>query len=175
MEKKPDQPIRPEELRARLQTLEGELSDLKLRAQKYDDFRQELENLRQKYADDLYEERKQVAHWHEQALRWQQDYEQLRIQKGGFGFHTLSTVVVVVIILTAVTTYGFLKWTDGRKHAEEAFRREQLFKIEYALSHGQYEQARDILQRSLQNPEYELAHPQIHMIQEVVLAAEKGR
>ena len=167
--------MRPEALQARLQALEGELSDLKMQAQKYDAFRQELENLRQKYADDLFEERKQVTHWHEQSLRWQHDYEQLRIQKGGFGFHTLSAVVIVVIILTAVMTYGFLKLSDSRKSAEEAFRREQLFKIEYALSHGQYEQARAIIDRSLENPEYEPAYHQIHMIQELIHAAEKSR
>ena len=67
--------ITPEALRGRLQALEEAIATLKDRAQKYDGFRQELENLRQKYADDLFEERKQVTYWHEQALRWQQDYE----------------------------------------------------------------------------------------------------
>jgi hypothetical protein len=175
MEINPERPFLPEELQARLRALESELADLKLRAQKYDTFRQEFENLRQKYADDLFEERKQVAHWHEQAVQWQHDYEQLRIQKGGFGFHTMSTVVVAVVIVTALMTYGFMKLTDGRKAAQEAFRREQLFKIEFALSQGHYQEARDIIHRSLQNPEYELAYPQIEMLQEIVHAAEKSK
>jgi cytochrome c-type biogenesis protein CcmH/NrfG len=170
-----EESITPEALRGRLQALEEAITTLKARAQKYDGFRQELENLRQKYADDLFEERKQVSYWHEQALRWQQDYEQLRIQKGGFGFHTLSAVVLAAMLLTGLAMYLFLKWTDGRNAAFEAFRREQLFKIEFALSHGEYEQAKEALRQSLQNPEYRLAYPQIHLLEEVVLAAEKGR
>lgn len=151
------------------------MATFKARAQKYEGFRQEFENLRQKYADDLFEERKQVTYWHEQALRWQQDYEQLRIQKGGFGFHTLSAVVLAAMLFTGLTTYMFLKWTDGRHAAFEAFRREQLFKIEFALSHGEYKQAKEALRQSLQNPEYKLAYPQIQVLEEVVLAAEKNR
>jgi len=175
METNPEQPLNPETLQLRLQALEGELSDLKLRAQKYEAFRQELDNLRQKYADDLFEERRQSSHWHEQSIQWQHDYEQLRIQKGGFGFHTMSTVVIAVVIVTILMTYAFMKLTDGRKAAHEAFRREQLFKIEFALSQGNYQEARDILQHSLQNPEYELAYPQIEMLQEAVHASEKTR
>ena len=170
-----EESITPEALQERLKSLEEGIAALRARAQKYDGFRQEFKNLRQKYADDLFEERKQVTYWHEQALRWQQDYEQLRIQKGGFGFHTLSAVVLAAMLFTGLTMYVFLKWTDGRKAAFEAFRRDQLFKIEFALSHGEYEQAKEALRHSLQNPEYELAYPQIQVIEAVVLAAEKNR
>ena len=79
------------------------------------------------------------------------------------------------MLLASLATFFFVKWTDGRKAALEAFRRDHLFKIEFALSHGEYEQAKEALRHSLQNPEYKLAHPQIQMLEEVVLAAEKGR
>lgn len=68
-----EESITPEALQERLKLMEEGIAALRARAQKYEGFRQEFENLRQKYADDLFEERKQVTYWHEQALRWQQE------------------------------------------------------------------------------------------------------
>ena len=70
----------------RIAILEKDLQSSKNKAQKYV---QELETLRQQYADDLFTERQSIKSLHEERQQLQRDYSALRVQKGGFGLKVL--------------------------------------------------------------------------------------
>ena len=72
---------------ARISALEAALREAENKTQKY---AQEIEKLRQQYADDLFAERQLAKRLHEDRHQLQLDYERLRVQKGGFGLKAMA-------------------------------------------------------------------------------------
>lgn len=162
-----------EEYQIRIAALEKALAEVENQAQKYAD---ELNNLRQQYADDLFEERRRVRQLHTAQHQLQQDYENLRVQKGGFGFKMLAATGFASMLLTLMLCFVYLKLKPKPDDtlAFEQFKREHLFSIEYALSHGQFAQAQITLQDAIQKHDYQRIHPEIEFARKIVGAAERG-
>lgn len=105
--------------------------------------------------------------------RLQQDYETLRIQKGGFGFKMLVFSGLGGFITALVLCFIYLKLKP--KHPEviafRQFQQENLINFELAISKGQFDEVERTLDRSLERPEYRSIEPQIIFMREVVKAA----
>ncbi len=106
----------------------------------------------------------------------QQDYENLRIQKGGFGFKMLllSGLGGFVTALLLCFVYLKLKPKDPYTVALHNFRREHLFEYELALSKKQFEEVKISLEKEIKKSENQAITAEIVIIRELIEAAEKG-
>ena len=114
----------------RIAGLEKSLQTAQESAQKY---KQDLEKLRQQYADDLFTERQQGKQLRDERFQMQHDYEQLRVQKGGFGMKmlTLSGFLGFLSGLLLCAVYIiFLRPKPDHTAAFEQFRNAHLFNYE---------------------------------------------
>jgi hypothetical protein len=139
--------------------------------------KQELEKLSQRYADDLFAERQLVRQLRADRHRIQQAYEQLRIQKGGFGLRmlALSGFSGFVSALVLCVLYWFLfRPTDAAEAAFSRFAQEELFKYELALSQGHCRQVVQHLEAHAKAPENRLIRPQLDFARKLVSAACRG-
>lgn len=112
----------------------------------------------------------------EENHRIQQGYENLRIQKGGFGFKMLmlSGLGGFVTALLLCFVYLKLKPKDAHTQALHDFRRTHLFDYEWALSKRQFEEVKISLEKEIKNPDNQVIKTEIEMLRELVEAAEKG-
>lgn len=120
-------------------------------------------------------------HWHEQHWKahqenrqLQQQYESLRVQKGGFGFTMLLLTGFAGTVLGLVACYVFMRLHNDQVRAFQRFRGEQQFQLEFDLSHGNFNGASSVLQRSAQHPDYQPILPEIEFVHKVVVAAKQG-
>ncbi len=106
----------------------------------------------------------------------QQDYENLRIQKGGFGFKMLMLSGLGGFVTALVLCFVYLKLKPKDPHiaALDNFRRHHLFEYELALSKKQFEEVRISLETEIKNPENQPIKSEIEILRELVEAAEKG-
>lgn len=106
----------------------------------------------------------------------QHGYENLRIQKGGFGIKMLflSGLGGFLTALLLCFLYLKLKPKDAHTIALQNFRRNHLFEYEYALSKKQFEEVKISLEKELHHPDNQSIKPEIEIIREIVEAAEKG-
>lgn len=157
----------------RIAALETELQTAKKEAQKYT---QELKNLRQQYADDLFEERKNNKRLHEERQRLQRDYAQLRVQKGGFGIKILVLSgfggFVTALVLCLIYLF-FLKPKDQHTAQFEHFRDQHQFGYERAISLGDFESVERDLQTQRDLPENKIIRPEIEFTRKIVSAAKR--
>ncbi|MEZ4920592.1 MAG: hypothetical protein R2792_15935 [Saprospiraceae bacterium] len=161
-------------LQERIQSLESSREKEQMERQNYGAIQQELAHIKQKYADDLFAERKQTQDWHDRARKWQHDYEQLRVQKGGFGFRSMAAVVFATFITGVVICYLLMKLIDQRDEKLQAFRQTDFFQVEYALTQGNVTEAKRILNHSQKLEKNEPIKASIEMVEQVVNACEKG-
>ncbi len=134
----------------------------------------EAENRAQKYAQ---EQRKWTEWQHSQQnnfQRLQADYENLRVQKGGFGFKSLLACGTVSAFAGALLCFLFFRPTDQHVQAFEQFRREELFSIEYALSEGRFDEVEKSLHAQRDLPHYRPIHAEIEALRKLVTAAKRG-
>lgn len=112
----------------------------------------------------------------EENHRIQQGYENLRIQKGGFGFKMLMLSGFGGFVTASLLCFVFLKLKpkDAHTQALHDFRRTHLFEYEWALSKGQFEEVKISLEKEIQNTDNQVIKTEIEMLREVVEAAEKG-
>ena len=164
-DKKSDLENTIQQLQERLQRLESARDANENQSQNYEALSSELQQLKQKYADDLYAERQQTKEWHDRARNWQRDYEQLRLQKGGFGIRSMTAFIIGAFFAGLLICYLLLKLTDQRSAELHRFKHNELFKIELALSQGRSDEAFSIIQNSLKNPEYEHIREDIEMLE----------
>lgn len=153
--------------------LNQELQSAKLDAQKY---RQELENLRQQYADDLFAERQITKQLQEERHQIQHDYNQLRVQKGGFGIKALglSGFAGFMSGMVLLVLYIFILQPKSDHTLEfEKFRDAQLFNFERAISQGDFDAVEQSLQQSMALPEYKRIRPELEFTKKVVGAAKR--
>ncbi len=139
--------------------------------------KQELETLRQRYADDLFAERQLVRRLREDRHRIQQDYERLRLQKGGFGIKMLMlsgfSGFMSAILLCALYVW-FLQPAPDFEVAIERFRTVHLFDLERVLSEGHFEEVENFLEKSAQKPENRSIRSSIEVARKLVTASRQG-
>lgn len=157
----------------RIAKLENEVEACKRKAEKCSE---ELESLRQQYADDLYAERQISKALRQERQALQQDYTQLRVQKGGFGLK--------VLLLTGfIGTLGGLLicivyWLVAQPKSEHAqvfdqFRDTHLFNYERSISQGRFDEVELDLERNLGRPEYQPIRPELEFSKKLVGAAKR--
>ena len=115
-------------------------------------------------------------HWeaHQENRRLQQDYESLRLQKGGFGFRMLLTVGFSAALFGLVSCYLFFRLKNDETKTFQHFTHEHQFRFEYALSHGQFEEVEAALRSSAEQPEFQAVRPEIEFTKKIVEAAKRG-
>lgn len=134
----------------------------------------EAENRAQKYVQE-HKKLSELQHLHQNSFnRLQEDYESLRVQKGGFGFKMLLASGMAGTVAGAVLCFLFFRPTDRRARTMEHFRRDHLFSIEYALSEGRFDQVEKKLHDQGDLPQYQLIYPEIEMLRKVVTASKRG-
>lgn len=157
----------------RIAGLIAELQSAKNESQKY---KQDLEKLRQQYADDLFEERRIGKRLVEERHQIQHDYNQLRVQKGGFGIKmlTLSGFAGFLSGLLMMGLYFyFFKHKSQDALVFEQFRDQQMFNYERAISQGDFESVEASLQQNLELPENKIIRPEIEFVKKIVGAAKR--
>lgn len=157
---------------SRLPTLEQRLREAENKAQKYG---QELEKLRQQYADDLFEERQRCKRLHEERHQLQLDYERLRVQKGGFGLKAmaLSGFSGFMSGLVLFVLFWLLRPADDHTAAFVHFRDAHLFNYELAISKGHFDEVERNLQQQQDLPENKLIQPELEFARKLVGAAKR--
>jgi len=112
----------------------------------------------------------------EENHRIQHGYENLRIQKGGFGFKMLLLSGIGGFVTALVLCFVYLKLKPKNPHtvALNNFRREHLFEYELALSKKQFEEVKISLEKEIKKPENQAINAEIIIIRELLEAAEKG-
>lgn len=157
----------------RIAQLEKALQSANSTAQMY---RQELEKLRQQYADDLYEERQVSKQLQEERHQIQHDYTQLRVQKGGFGIKALTlsgfTGFLSGLLLLLIYIF-FLQPKSDHTQAFEQFRNAHLFTYERAISQGDFDAVERSLQQQWEAPGNKRIRPEIEFTKKIVGAAKR--
>lgn len=153
-----------EQLLAGVTALEGALADAELRAQKY---AQEAETLRQ--ANE--QQSVTIDKMGETARRLQHDYENLRIQKGGFGFKMLLFSGFLAFLTGFALHWLFFRPSNNHAETFSRFRDANLFNYEVALSQGELEQVEKALKADEAKPENKLIQPEIEFARKLVGAA----
>lgn len=112
----------------------------------------------------------------EENHRIQQGYENLRIQKGGFGFKMLLLSGLGGFVTALILSFVYLKLKPKDPHttALANFRREHLFEYELALSKKQFEEVRLSLEHELKSPDYLPIKTDLEILRELMEAAENG-
>ena len=155
------QGLTPEQ-KKHVESLQQALAEAKLRSQQ---FESDWSN--------LYDQNKALR---EENHRIQHGYEDLRIQKGGFGFKMLllSGLGGFVTALVLCFVYLKLKPKDAHIIALQNFRQEHLFEYELALSQNQFQSVKTSLEKEIKDPENQPIKTEIEILRELLEAAEKG-
>jgi len=112
----------------------------------------------------------------EENHQLQQDYQTLRIQKGGFGIKMLmfSGMGGFFTALLLCFVYLKIKPKDPHTTALHHFRRTHLFEYELALSKKQFDEVKISLKKELHNPDYQPIQTHLEIIRDLLESAEKG-
>ncbi|MCC7465796.1 MAG: hypothetical protein IT261_05980, partial [Saprospiraceae bacterium] len=113
----------------------------------------------------------------EENQQLQHEYENLRIQKGGFGFKMLLLSGLGGFFTALILCFVYLKLKPKDPHtiALQHFKREHLFEFELALSKGQFQEVRNSIESAIHKPENLPIKTDLEIIRELLEAAEKGR
>jgi len=157
----------------RIVQLENDLHTAQVAAQKY---KQDLEKLRQQYADDLFAERQLGKELRTESHRILLDYERLRVQKGGFGLKMLlfsGWGGFFSGLLVCAVYFLFLHPKADHVVAFAHFRNAHLFNYERAISQGKFGEVEQDLQQNLDSPENAVIRPQLDFARKLVGAARR--
>ena len=151
-------PIEPDNTKNLLAEQQRRIAELEIRAKKYED-----------EWSALYDHNRELR---EEGHRLRQDYETLRIQKGGFGFKMLlfSGLGGFFTALVLCFIYVKIKPKEPAIAAFRQFQRENLINFELAIGKGQFEEVERSLDNSLARPEYAPIEPQLIFMREMVKA-----
>jgi hypothetical protein len=138
-------------------------------------YAQEIEKLRQQYADDVFAERQLGKRLHEERHQLQLDYERLRVQKGGFGLKamTLSGFAGFCSGLVLCVLYLLLRPKDDHIATFIQFRDANQFRYELAISEGRFDEVEKGLLQNQRLPENKLIQPEIEFARKMVGAARR--
>jgi hypothetical protein len=157
----------------RIVQLGSTLLGVQCSAQKY---KQELEKLRQRYADDLFAERQLGKALRTESRRILHDYERLRVQKGGFGLKMLMLSGLGAFlsgVLVCTVYFSFLRLKADEVAAFERFRNAHLFDYERAINEGLFREVELDLQQNLELPENAGIRPELEFGKMIVGAARR--
>ena len=104
--------------------------------------------------------------------QWQHDYEQLRIQKGGFGFKMLLASGLLATLVGMAAGWLLFRQRDSNAVLFESFNKAAGFNVEYNLSHQQYDQARKIIREFQSNSVYQPILPELALIDNMIQAVQ---
>lgn len=112
----------------------------------------------------------------EEQRQLQHDYEQLRLQKGGFGFKMLlmAGFMGTVMALAACFIYLKLKPKDPHTLAFEDFKHTHAIEYELAISKGHLDEVEQSLRQELENPENQVIKPEITFIRQLITTAKRS-
>ena len=133
----------------------------------------EAENKAQKYEQEwsaLYDRNKELLGEKHQLF---QDYETLRLQKGGFGFKAMMISGCTGFLVALVLCFVYLKLKPKNPHvvAFRQFEREHLFNYELAISQGRFHDVERSMQQNMDRPEYRPIANEIEFAKNLVAAA----
>jgi hypothetical protein len=153
--------------------LRNALETTEQRAQKY---AAELENLRIKYAEDVFAAHQAHKKLQEHHHHLQSDYENLRLRKGGFGFKMLLFVSGVATVMAVAMCWVYLRLRPKPEPvaAFAEFRQQHQFSIEYALSHREYREAEKIVEEVRQQDHYKVIDTETQFALKLIRAAGQG-
>ncbi|MCS7036383.1 MAG: hypothetical protein NZM41_06930 [Saprospiraceae bacterium] len=162
------------DLAAQIAEMQKNLSNL---AQAEQRCREQLETLRQRYADDLFAERQLTRQLREDRHRIQQDYERLRVQKGGFGLKMLLlsgfSGFMSALLLCAIYVW-FLKPAPNYVADMTRFREAHQLTLERALSEGRFDEVEQALEKSIQEPQNSTIRPGLEFARKLLDDARRG-
>jgi septal ring factor EnvC (AmiA/AmiB activator) len=112
----------------------------------------------------------------EKNLHLQQDYEALRIQKGGFGFKSMLFSGMGGFLTALMLCFVYLKLKPKPQYARvfDRFQKEHLFNYELKLSNGDFNAVELSLQECKKRAEYQIIQPEIYFAEKLVGAAKRN-
>lgn len=109
----------------------------------------------------------------EQELhQWQHDYEQLRIQKGGFGFKMLLASGTLAWLVGLLAGWLVFRQKDSNEALFRQFVKASGFNLEYNLTHEQYNDAHKIVQTYQQNETFAPVRAELDFIAALIAAVQ---
>ncbi len=120
----------------------------------------------------IYDQHKTLREEHRQLTH---DYEQLRLQKGGFGFKMLlfTGFMGTIVALAACFVYLKLKPKDPHTVAFEAFQRQHLFQYELDISNGKLDAVEQSLRSEVDHPDNQVIKPELEFIRQLVTTTKR--
>jgi hypothetical protein len=107
----------------------------------------------------------------QEVQQWQHDYEQLRIQKGGFGFKAMAAAGFAATIIGIGVGFLVFRQRDPNALLFQKFSQAAGFNLEYSLTHGQYDKADKIIQDFSKNSTFAPILPEISFVGNLLEAA----
>lgn len=157
----------PEELRRmveasskQIETLEKSLAETEKRAKSYEE-----------HWSKIYDQCREMR---EETQKLQYEYEQLRIQKGGFGFKMLLFSGFCGFLTAAVLCFAYVRLVrpvSGQEAAFAAFAKSHQFDYELQLSRGEFRAVEASLREKANDPAYKIIAPEIAFAEKMVGAA----
>ena len=103
--------------------------------------------------------------------RWQHDYQQLRIQKGGFGFKALAAVSIATLLVGIALGWLLFKQKQPDSVVFDKFNQAAGFSLEYHVAHKEYPEAERLISKFRHDPYYSTILPQLDLLLHLVQAA----
>jgi DNA repair exonuclease SbcCD ATPase subunit len=157
----------PEELRRmveeatkQIRALEKSLAETEKRAKSYEE-----------HWSQVYDQSREMR---EEARKLQHEYEQLRIQKGGFGFKMLlfsGFCGFVTAAFLCLVYVRLLRPVSGHEAAFTEFAKAHQFDYELQLSRGEFQAVESSLREKANDPAYKIIAPEIAFAEKMVSAA----
>jgi hypothetical protein len=107
----------------------------------------------------------------QEIQRWQDDYESLRLQKGGFGFKAILASGTLATVVGLLLGWFLFRPVSSTGIAFAEFRRQAGFPLEYALSQHQYSEANRIIKEQLQHNSNSGIKAELEFVADLVHAA----
>ena len=110
----------------------------------------------------------------QEVQQWQHDYEQLRIQKGGFGFKTILASGIAATVVGMALGWLFFQQKDPNAVLFSQFNKAAGFNLEYNLSHQQYDEAQKTVADYHNNKIYAPIQPELQLIGNLIKAVKNS-
>lgn len=114
----------------------------------------------------------QIRQLVEDNHRWQNDYELLRIQKGGFGFKALLGIGTVSGFIGIFLGWLIFRQKDPVSVLFDQFNKSAGFKVEYSVAQGNYADAEKQITAFHANNTFKPVRPELELMLRIVKAAE---
>lgn len=154
--------------------LEGQAAVLRQQLRDATTAFQKANEQRQLQEAELTASRQQQVELQQSAQQWREHYEQLRIQKGGFGLKALAATGLAGLVLGLLVYRIFFYHPDAHARAFDQFRKDAGFQVEYSLNQRQIDKANAILQQQMARSEYAPIHEELDFMSSMVGAVQRA-